>query len=41
MNKVVNTSLMPSRILYPMIRVSELDRSLTFYIEALGMRELL
>ena len=40
MNNDVDTSLMPSRILYPMIRVSELDRSLTFYIEALGMREL-
>jgi lactoylglutathione lyase len=40
MNNDINTSLMPSRILYPMIRVSELDRSLTFYIEALGMREL-
>jgi lactoylglutathione lyase len=40
MNNDINTSLMPSRILYPMIRVSELDRSLTFYIGALGMREL-
>lgn len=40
MNKDINTSVMPSRILYPMIRVSELDHSLTFYIEVLGMREL-
>ena len=40
MNNDRNTPLMPSRILYPMIRVSDLDRSLAFYIDALGMREL-
>jgi len=40
MNNDIEPTDMPSRILYPMIRVSELDRSLTFYIEALGMREL-
>lgn len=40
MNNDIDTSPMPSRILYPMIRVSELERSLTFYIGALGMREL-
>lgn len=30
----------PNRILYTMLRVSDLERSLTFYREALGMREL-
>lgn len=34
------TSVTPSRILYPMIRISNIDRSLQFYINALGMREL-
>ncbi len=40
MNNHTSAALTPSRILYPMIRVSDLDRSLTFYIDALGMREL-
>ena len=31
---------LPRRILYTMIRVSDLDRSLDFYIGALGMHEL-
>ncbi len=30
---------MPSRILYTMIRVSDLDRSIAFYRDALGMAE--
>lgn len=30
----------PTRILYTMLRVSDLEQSLTFYKEALGMREL-
>jgi lactoylglutathione lyase len=40
MNSVTTAALAPSRILYPMIRVSDLERSLAFYTEALGMREL-
>ena len=40
MNNKINAADMPSRILYPMIRVSDLSRSLKFYIEELGMREL-
>jgi len=35
-----NNSATPSRILYPMIRVCNIDRSLKFYVNALGMREL-
>ena len=35
-----NNRATPSRILYQMIRVSNLDRSLQFYINALGMHEL-
>ncbi|MEN8178592.1 MAG: lactoylglutathione lyase [Pseudomonadota bacterium] len=31
---------MPSRILYTMIRVADLDRSVAFYRDMLGMREL-
>jgi hypothetical protein len=31
MNNVFNALLLPSRILYPMIRVSDLERSLTYY----------
>jgi lactoylglutathione lyase len=30
----------PSRILYTMLRVSDMDRSIAFYRDALGMREL-
>jgi hypothetical protein len=37
MNNSANAGLVPSRILYPMIRISDLERSLTFYIEALGI----
>ena len=33
-------SAVASQILYSMIRVSDLDRSLAFYSDALGMREL-
>ncbi len=33
-------SAIPSRILYTMVRVSDLDRSIGFYRDALGMREL-
>jgi len=33
-------AIMPRRILYTMIRVSDLDRSIAFYSAALGMREL-
>ena len=40
MNNVTDAAPVPSRILYPMIRVSDLERSLKFYVEALGMREL-
>ena len=36
----MNNSATPSRILYPMIRVTNIDRSVNFYINALGMREL-
>tara|TARA_R110002096_G_scaffold309403_4_gene504054 strand:- start:86434 stop:86865 length:432 start_codon:yes stop_codon:yes gene_type:complete len=32
--------IMPSKILYTMVRVSDLDRSINFYRDALGMREL-
>ena len=35
-----NQSAIPSRILYTMIRVSDLDRSVAFYRDALGMTEL-
>lgn len=34
------SAAMPSRILYAMLRVSDLDRSIAFYRDALGMREL-
>ncbi len=33
-------SAVPSEILYTMIRVSDLDQSIAFYRDALGMREL-
>ena len=35
-----NPAILPSRILYTMVRVSDLDRSIEFYRDALGMREL-
>ncbi len=37
MNNYASAALAPSRILYPMIRVSDLDRSLTFYITVLDL----
>ena len=40
MNHENTLSVMPSRILYTMIRVGDLDRSVVFYRNALGMREL-
>lgn len=36
----LKSAAMPSRILYTMFRVSDLDRSIAFYRDALGMREL-
>ena len=35
-----NTSLIPSRILYTMVRVTDLDKSIDFYENVLGMKEL-
>lgn len=35
-----NPSLIPARILYTMVRVSDLDRSVAFYRDVLGMRVL-
>lgn len=32
--------LTPNRILYTMLRVADLDRSIAFYRDALGMHEL-
>ena len=40
MNNINKSSSLPTRILYTMIRVSDLDRSINFYQGALGMREL-
>ena len=40
MSKQNNKSALPSRILYTMIRVSDLDRSVAFYKNALDMNEL-
>lgn len=40
MNDNADLPSAPSRILYTMIRVGDLDRSLAFYSESLGMREL-
>ena len=40
MNDNTPVSPVPSRILYTMLRTSDLDRSLLFYRESLGMREL-
>lgn len=35
-----NSSPFPTRVLYTMFRVSDLDRSIAFYRDALGMKEL-
>lgn len=35
-----NVSPIPSRVLYTMFRVGDLDRSIAFYRDALDMREL-
>ncbi len=40
MSNNINPSAIPNRVLYTMIRVSDLDRSIKFYRDALGMREL-
>jgi len=40
MNTPTPANELPNRILYTMIRVSDLERSITFYREALGMREM-
>jgi len=40
MKTQVKPSNIPSRILYSMIRVGDIDRSIGFYSEALGMRVL-
>jgi lactoylglutathione lyase len=40
MAKTLNSIFMPSKILYTMVRVSDLERSIEFYRDALGMREL-
>jgi lactoylglutathione lyase len=40
MSKKNNPSDIPSRVLYTMVRVTDLDRSVAFYRDALGMREL-
>ncbi len=40
MNTPVTKSLIPNRILYTMLRVSDLDKSIAFYRDMLGMQEL-
>ena len=35
----MSAAAIPSRILYTMIRIGDLDRSIAFYRDALGMRE--
>ncbi len=40
MNTSIEPSALPSSILYTMVRVSDLDQSIAFYRDALGMREL-
>lgn len=40
MNSQANHSATPSRILYTMLRVGDLNRSIAFYRDALGMREI-
>ena len=37
---IPSSNALPSRVLYSMIRVADLDHSIGFYIDALGMREL-
>ncbi len=37
---MTNTANTPSRVLYTMVRVSDLDRSIAFYCDALGMSEM-
>jgi len=39
MTNEINPAALPSRILYTMIRVGDLDRSIAFYRDALGMSE--
>ncbi len=39
MSSTTKASVIPARILYTMVRVSDLDRSIAFYRDALGMRE--
>ncbi len=39
MNDNTAISSVPSRVLYTMLRVSDLEKSLTFYCESLGMQE--
>ena len=39
MNSQANHSAIPSRILYTMLRVQDLGRSLRFYCDSLGMQE--
>lgn len=40
MTKEINKAATPSRILYSMFRVSDLERSIVFYRDGLGMSEL-
>ncbi|WP_419904790.1 lactoylglutathione lyase [Kiloniella sp.] len=40
MGKTDTPAVVPSRILYTMVRVTNLERSIAFYRDALGMREL-
>ena len=40
MPKKNSLSTLPTRVLYTMFRVSDLDRSIAFYCDALGMKEL-
>lgn len=39
MKQNIMVRISPTRILHTMIRVSDLDRSLKFYVDVLGMRE--
>ena len=39
MNDQIRQSVIPSRILYTMFRVTDLERSVSFYKDALGMKE--
>ncbi len=40
MNNTNKQSVIPTRLLYTMIRVGDLDRSVAFYRDMLGMNEL-